>query len=67
MTVKRTKLYRDFSQGLLRRAFEFLDDMWNTTEFIPCPIPRMIKKFHKIHTPTQALYVIMAWQEQRRG
>jgi len=61
-----SRVFRELPSGLVHKAFGFLDDLWDATQFVPCPLGLLMGKFNSgIYTQTQALIVILAWQEMR--
>ena len=60
--IRRSKIIEEIGDKLYP-IFDFLDWLWNTSGFIPCPIPLVAQKFQL--TPTHVTYALMAWRESR--
>jgi hypothetical protein len=62
--VKQHRVFQELEQReLVYQIYEFLDELWNYTGFIPNPISLVAKKFNI--TATHVLIVILAWRESR--
>lgn len=64
MNIKITQLYQQLERPLRRRVFNELDTLWNVCKFVPNPIPVICQKNPGL-TRTQALYLIMGWQQSK--
>jgi hypothetical protein len=61
--VKGTKIFKELDKNLVYEIYEYMDWLWNTSGFIPCPIKLISDKF-KI-TATHVTYIMLAWRESR--
>ena len=62
-----SNLLRAIPRELLYQMYDYLDWLWNSTQFIPCPMALVRSKFSSecIFTDTHVLYIMMAWRESR--
>ena len=61
--VKNTSIFQELKQEIVYQIYEYLDWLWDTSAFIPCPINGVANKFAT--TPTHIMYVVLAWRESR--
>lgn len=61
--VKGTKIFKELDKELVYQVYEYMDWLWNTSGFIPCPIKMIAQKF--AITPTHVTYIMLAWRESR--
>ena len=64
--VRNSNVFRRINRSFLRRAFDFLDWHWHNAQFVPCPIRALCKECPGL-TDTEALYLIMDWQNRKNG
>ena len=62
-----SNLLRAIPKDLLYQVYDYLDWLWNNTQFIPCPMALVRSKFSSDSplTDTHVLYIMMAWRESR--
>ena len=61
--VKHTSIFQELGQDLIYKVYEYMDWLWDTVAFVPCPIPLIATKF--AITETHVTYVMLAWRESR--
>lgn len=62
-SVRQCRLFKEIDRTLRREVYEYLTFLWNTAQFIPCPVKMVATRFGI--TPTHVLYLVLAWQESR--
>jgi hypothetical protein len=64
--IKNHNLFRELTPELVHMVYEFLDELWNLTAFIPMPIPVVVNQFKSYNvTATHAMLIILRWHESR--
>ncbi len=64
--IKNHNLFKEIAQEIVYKVYEFLDELWNNTGFVPMPIPVVVNQFraHNL-TATHVMLIIMRWHESR--
>lgn len=58
--IKHHKLFKEVTQEIIYKIYEFLDDLWNNTAFVPMPIPVVVNQFKEHNlTATHVMLIIL--------
>ena len=60
---KKTRIFYEIGKERLFEIYEYLDMLWETSQFVPCPINLVAKKFGL--TNTHIMYAILTWREAK--
>lgn len=64
--IKNHPVYKEIDQQVVYQVYDYLDELWNGTNFIPQPIPFIVEKFKAYQlTATHAVLVLLRWYESR--
>ena len=64
--IKNHPQYKEVAQEVVYQIYDYLDDLWATTQFVPCPIPNVVEQFKSFQiTATHAVLVMLRWYESR--
>jgi len=64
--IKNHQLYKEIDQEVVYKVYDYLDELWNMTAFIPNPIPNVVEQFKSFQlTATHIVLIMLRWYESR--
>jgi hypothetical protein len=64
--IKNHPLYKEIEQEVVYQIYDYLDDLWAMTQFVPNPVPNVVEQFKAFRvTATHAVLVMLRWYESR--
>lgn len=70
--IKNHPVYKEIEQEVVYQIYDYLDDLWAMTSFVPNPVPFVVEKFKGGQldktfqlTATHVILVMLRWYESR--
>ena len=64
--IKNHPVYKELSQEVVYQVYDYLDQLWAMTEFVPNPVPSVVEQFKSFGlTATHVVLVMLRWYESR--
>lgn len=64
--IKNHPVYKEIDQAVIYQVYDYLDELWSGTNFVPNPVPFVVQKFGAFRlTATHVVLVMLRWYESR--
>ena len=64
--IKNHPVYKEIDQDVVYKVYDYLDDLWGSSAFVPNPVPNVVEKFKASQlTATHVILVMLRWYESR--
>jgi hypothetical protein len=64
--IKNHPVYKEIAQETVYQIYDYLDDLWALTGFVPNPVPVVVEHFRDFQlTATHVILVMLRWYESR--
>lgn len=64
--IKNHPVYKEIDQEIVYKVYDYLDNLWAMTQFVPNPVPHVVEKFKASQlTATHVILVMLRWYESR--